>query len=127
MEPIASQYVVVLFGAVIVALSLWGLVVPARVLAMVGSVMSMARGMWIAVGARVVLGVALILAAPQSMFPTVFAALGWIALVAAVVLPLVGRARVAALLTWLERMPSPLVRLWLVVGVVFGAVLIYGA
>ena len=123
----ASQYVVTLFGAAIVTLSLVGLVVPARLMAMVGGVMGRAMGMWIASGARVVLGVALIVAAPQSMFPTAFVALGWIALVAAVALPLIGRGRVGSLLIWLEKMPSLLVRLWLLVGVAFGAFLMYGA
>lgn len=122
-----SQSVVVLFGAVMIALSVWGLVVPARLMAMVGNVMNQARGMWIAVGARIVLGVALVVAAPQSMFPTAFAVVGWVALAAAVVLPLVGRARVASLVTWFDRIPRPLVRVWLLVGLAFGAFLIRGA
>lgn len=126
MAQTASQYVVLLFGVVLVALSVWGLVVPARVLSMVEGVMGRPRGMWIAVGARVVLGAALIIAAPRSMFPTTFLVLGWVALIAAVVLPLVGRARIHGLVTWLERMPPPLVRVWLVLGMAFGAVLVYG-
>ena len=69
---------------------------------------------------------ALIVAAPPARFPTLFAVLGWISIAAAIALPLFGRARLRALLGWFERMPTTLVRLWLVFGVVFGAFLLYG-
>ena len=88
--------------------------------------MNRGSGLYVGVGSRVVLGVALIVAAPPARFPTLFAVLGWISIVAAIALPLCGRARLRAFLGWFERMPTTLVRLWLVSGVVFGAFLLYG-
>ena len=110
----------------IVALSVWGVVVPNRLIALVTGLMNRGSGLYVRIGSRVVLGVALIVAAPPARFPILFAVLGWISIAAAIALPLFGRARLGALLGWLERMPTTLVRLWLVYGVVFGAFLLYG-
>ena len=126
MTVLISQYTVYLFGVVIVALSVWGFVVPNRLIALVTSSMNRGSGLYVGIGSRVVLGVALIVAAPPARFPTLFAVLGWISIAAAIALPLFGRARLRALLGWFERMPTTLVRLWLVFGVVFGAFLLYG-
>ena len=119
MTVLISQYTVCLFGVVIVALSVWGVVVPNRLIALVTGSMNRGSGLYVGIGSRVVLGVALIVAAPPARFPTLFAVLGWISIAAAIALPLFGRARLGALLGWLERMPTTLVRLWLVFGVVF--------
>ncbi len=83
-------------------------------------------GMYVAVLARVLLGVSLILAAPDSKFPMTFEILGWLTLVAAVVLPFVGRDRISALIAWFERCSNSLIRLWMLFGVVFGGFIIYG-
>ena len=126
MTVLISQYTVYLFGVVIVALSVWGVVVPNRLIALVTGSMNRGSGLYVRIGSRVVLGVALIVAAPPARFPTLFAVLGWISIAAAIALSLFGRASLGALLGWLERMPTTLVRLWLVFGVVFGAFLLYG-
>ena len=100
--------------------------VPNRLIALVTGSMNRGSGLYVGIGSRVVLGVALIVAAPPARFPTLFAVLGWISIAAAIALPLFCRARLRALLGWFERMPTTLVRLWLVFGVVFGAFLLYG-
>ena len=88
--------------------------------------MNRGAGLYVGIGSRVVLGVALIVAAPPARFPTLFVVLGWISIAAAIALLLFGRARRRALLGGFERMPTTLVHLWLVFGVVFGAFLLYG-
>ena len=126
MTVLISQYTVYLFGVPDRRAVCVGVVVPNRLIALVTGSMNRGSGLYVGIGSRVVLGVALIVAAPPARFPTLFAVLGWISIAAAIALPLVGRTRLGALLGWLERMPTTLVRLWLVFGVVFGAFLLYG-
>ncbi len=83
-------------------------------------------GIYFAVVVRLLMGAALIVAAPVSNFPVVFEVLGWIAIVAAVALILIGRERMAALIAWFVRRPTWLMRLWLLFGMAFGGFLIYG-
>ena len=72
------------------------------------------------------LGAALIVAAPVSKFPLVFEILVWIAIVAAVAVIFIGRERIAAIAVWFVRRSVWLIRLWLLVGMAFGGFLIYG-
>ena len=59
MTVLISQYTVYLFGVVIVALSVWGVVVPNRLIALVTGSMNRGWGLYFGIGSRVVLGVAL--------------------------------------------------------------------
>ena len=83
-------------------------------------------GIYFAVVIRLVMGAALIVAAPVSRFPVVFELLGWIAIAAAVAIIFIGRERIAALIAWFVRRSAWLIRLWLLFGMIFGGFLIYG-
>lgn len=121
-----AQLIVFVFGVIICLLSLWGVFCPDRLIKLVKDVMHEGWGMYIAVFARLLLGVSLIFAAPDSRFPITFEILGWLTLVAALVLLFVGRDRISALIAWFERCSILFIRLWVVFGVVFGGFLIYG-
>lgn len=121
-----AQDILFLFGITICLLSLWGILFPNRLIKLVKGVMHEGWGMYIAVLARLLLGVSLILAASDSKFPMTFEILGWVTLVAAVVLLFVGRDRISALIAWFERCSNSLIRLWMLFGVVFGGFFIYG-
>lgn len=121
-----AQGIVFLFGLTICLFSLWGIFSPNRLVKLIKGVMHEGWGMYIAVLARVLLGVSLILAARDSKFPMTLEILGWLTLVAAVVLLFVGRDRLSALIAWFEHCSNSLIRLWMVFGVVFGGFLIYG-
>ncbi len=118
-----ATIMVALFGLVILGMSVWGIVSPRRLVRVVQRVMHAGTGMVAAVGARIILGAALIIAAPVSWTPRVFLALGVLILAAAFVLPFVGSARVEQLLAWAGTWPAYALRLWLVVGILFGAYL----
>lgn len=120
-----AEIIVLIFAAMILALSAWGLVVPVRLLAMVRGVMEHERGMYVAVLIRLILGLALLIAAPGSRYPLFLYYLGWFALVAAVGLALIGRGRVLRFLGWFDSMPSFAIRLWLLGGIAFSAFLVY--
>lgn len=121
-----SQIVVLAFGVAVCLLSVWGIVVPDKMMSFVYGALEKDWGIHLAVFLRLVLGAALVIAAPDSRFPLVFEILGWIAIVAAVTLVFMGRTRLRKLVAWFEHMPMPLIRVWLLFAIAFGALLVYG-
>lgn len=122
-----AQICVAVVGVAIVAGAGWGLANPDKLTMAVKSIMDQRWGMSFAVAVRLVLGAALIIAAPASPFPIVFQVLGAIVLLAAVALVLMGRERVSGFINWLfERISAASIRLMLVFGIAFGGFLIYG-
>ena len=123
---VTAQIIVVLMGIVIVLLSLWGVASPVRLMRRVRSVMDESWGMPFAVVVRIILGISLLVAAPASKFVVLFKALGWLALIAAAALPLIGHERLVCVIDWFQGFPRPAIRLWLMFGVLFGAFVVYG-
>lgn len=121
-----SQAVVLIFGVVICALSVWGMLAPARIPKLVGRVMAQRWGIHVAVLVRVLLGAALILVADQSRFPVLFQVLGWATLVAAVTIAVLGRQRLRRFTEWFDRASPTLVRVGMLVGIAFGGLLVHG-
>ena len=120
-----SQIIVLAFGVMVCALSLWGSYTPGKLLMFVNGAIEKDWGIHLAVIARLLLGAALIISAPDSRFPLTFEILGWIAIAAAVIVLLLGRERLRNFLGWFERFSRTAIRLWLLFGVAFGAFLIY--
>jgi hypothetical protein len=54
-------------------------------------------------------------------------AAGFVAIVAALALPFIGVARIKALVEWMEGLPTTATRLWMLIGVALGTVLLFGA
>ena len=122
-----SQIIVLVIGVTIAVLAGWGIFAPEKLIAFVTSTMDKYWAMYTAVIVRLVLGSALIIVAPASLFPIVFQALGVIFIVAAIALVLMGRERIRRFLAWLsERFSAQIVRLWLLFGVAFCGFLVYG-
>ena len=127
MVTVISQTIVLIFGVTIFVAAGWGIFAPDRLMTLVTSTMDRHWGIYFAVVVRLVLGAALIGAASASLFPIVFQALGWIAIVAAVALLVAGRKRVRKFIGWwAERFSASAIRLWLLFGMAFGAFLVYG-
>ncbi len=121
-----SQVVVLAFGAIVCAMSLWGLAAPEKMMTFVYGAMEKDWGIHLAVGLRVLLGAALLVAAPGSRFPLLFEILGWIAIVAAVAILLMGRERLHKIVAYFKGLPGAMIRGWLVFGAAFGVLLVYG-
>ena len=122
-----SQISLLVIGVTIIVLAGWGIFAPEKLMTFVTSTMDKSWGIYIAVIVRLVLGSALIIVAPASLFPIAFQALGVIAIVAAFALLLMGRERMRRFLAWFsERFSTPIIRLWLLFGVAFGGFLVYG-
>jgi hypothetical protein len=126
MLEILSEMIVVLFGSLILALSVWGIGAPARLMQFVRQLIERDAGILAAILVRVILGLALLGAASDSRFPGTFRVLGWIAIIAAVGIVVIGKARVRRLVTRFYRLQPGFVRASLLIGIVFGSILVYG-
>ena len=113
-----------LLGVFIVLMGIWGVLAPARITDFV-SRFSSKGGLWFAAGIRLVLGLALWFAAPQSRAPLLLQVLGAVAIIAAVVIPLMGADRFKALVDWWAKLPPGAQRVWSLAAVAFGAVILW--
>ena len=121
-----AQKFVLLFGILVSLFCLWAIIKPQRVHALVRGVTDTTWGYLLAAGVRLLLGLALLLAAPGSKFPTTFVVLGWVTIAAAVGIVIMGRERMGRLIEWFSRLSEATVRAWLMLGVAFGLILAYG-
>ena len=127
MAILFSQITILIIGVMITVLAAWGVFAPAKLVGWVKSVMDQHWGIYVAVIVRLILGAALIIAAPASPFPAVFQVLGAIAILAGVGLVVVGREQIRVFITWLfDHMSDLFIRLSLLFGIAFGGFLIYG-
>jgi hypothetical protein len=122
----ASQIIVLALGVIVCGLSAWGFMAPDKIWKLVNGAMDKNWGIYVAVVARLFLGAALIVVAPESRFPLAFEILGWFAVVAAVGILLMGRERLRKFVAWFEQFSQAMIRVWLLFGIGFGAFLVYG-
>jgi hypothetical protein len=115
---------VALFGVLIILTCVVGSVNPPALLALVDR-FSSKSGFVLAILVRVVLGVAALLATPDSLSPLFLTIIGVISLAAAVALPLMGIGRYKGLLDWVGGLGPAIQRLWLTFGLFFGAALVW--
>ena len=116
---------IIVIGALILAASLSLIIRPALV---IGVMESSGEKTWLyvlAIGVRLVLGWLLIQHAAVSKFPAVITVLGWIALIAAFFILVIGHTRFVRLVQWVTGWVKPWARFGGFFGAVFGAFLIY--
>ena len=116
--------IIAAFGILIVFGCTYGMANPAGLLALVGRFAD-AKGYAFAIGVRVLLGAASILAAPDSLMPVFLYAIGALSLIAAAVLMMVGVSGYRRILDWVSGFQAPMLRLWLIFGLLFGVALIW--
>lgn len=121
------QAAVIGIGAIISLICLTGVILPARLLQVVRAAWQYRAALFVAVMVRLTVGALLVLAAPHSRFPLAFGILGWLAIVAALLIPIAGRKRIGQLLDWWLRRTPRGIRLWSLAGLVFGCFLVYAA
>ena len=120
------QIVILLFGIVVCGISIWALFVPERLLQMIMAINDKTVTYLVAVGVRLLLGVTLVLAAPDSAFPVVFEVIGWLTIFAAVILSLLGKALQRNLAAWFSGLSRLAIRGWLLLAIAFGLFLMLG-
>ena len=79
----------------------------------------------LAVTVRLVIGVLLIYQSNISRFPLVIEVIGWLSIVAAIIMAMMGRRNFNRLMSWALSLSQPLGRVGGVLAVAFGAFLIY--
>jgi hypothetical protein len=121
-----AQIIVLLFGIAMCVLSVWAMFVPERLRQLVNAITYQAWGYYIAGVVRIMLGLALVLAAPGSRFPVVFQLVGWLTIAAAVGLLIIGQDRLKILAESFDRLSNTVYRAWLIIAVAFGLSLVYG-
>jgi len=117
--------IVLIFGFLILILSVSLVIKPAALFGILERYSQSAGLQVVAVVARLILGVALVLAAPETKYPSVLLLLGWLMIAAAVAFSLMGRTRFRALLNWALQLTPHYGRLGGLLGVIFGVFLIY--
>lgn len=119
------RIVVMLFGLALLGFGVVGLIRPSTLMQFVVTAWQTSRGLYLAVVLRLVLGVALLVAAPGSRFPQALWFLGVVSLTAAVALPVIGLARFRRFVQWWVARPPGVVRGWCAFALGFGGFLLY--
>ena len=117
--------VVAVCGVFVGAIGVLCVVVPERFLALMRS-LGTRGGFFFAVGFRLVMGSALYLAAPASRYPDFFRVFGVVAVVAGLALLFLGREVFRKLIDWSCAKDPGFQRVWGIVGVGLGVLLIHG-
>jgi len=120
-------WIVVFLGACVVGAGGYGLVRPEGLIGVVKAAWKTPAALPFAVGLRVALGIALLVAAPECRYPLAMQVIGVISLLAAAAGLVMGRARLDAFVDWWARRPPGFVRAWAVVAIAFGGFLVFAA
>ena len=119
------RYIVMLFGAATAIAGVIIVISPETVFGLIRKHMA-SMGMHVLAGvARIVLGAALILCAAETNLPAAIEVIGWITLVAALVLAIMGRTNFKRLMAWALGIPSTFRRIGGLLALLFGGFLVY--
>ena len=118
------NFIAFILSLFIAALGALGMVSPMRLLNIVRHFQSQA-GIYAAAALRIILGVALFLAAPTSRAPEIVRIVGIITLVAGLITPLFGLERFRRLLVWWSARGPAFMRVWAGFALAFGLLLAY--
>jgi hypothetical protein len=111
-------------GLLILALGVIGVVAPG-VLLTFGQRLLTPVGLYIAVALRVLIGLVLLGASSASRMPGTLRVCGILAVAAGIATPLLGVERAHAIMTWSMAQGWVVLRLWGMLAVAFGGVIIY--
>ena len=126
MDKTIGIHLLTAFSVALGLACIYGLIYPHRLVDWVTEYWNKTVSLYIAVGARLILGALLLWVASETRFPLGFALFGYLALAAAVLIPLVGRKKIGLLMLWFRDAPAAALRLWLVAGFAFSCFIFYG-
>ena len=119
------NYIVILFGAATLVAGIIILINPETVFGLLRR-KSESPGMHIlAVVVRIILGVALLLCAAESKYPTTILIIGWISVLAAAVLGVMGRTNFKRLMSWALGLAPSFGRIGGLLAILFGGFLVH--
>ncbi len=119
------NYIIILFGTATIVAGIIIVINPETVFGLIRR-KSESLGLHIlAVVVRIILGVALIMYATESKYPTGILILGWISIVAASVLGIMGRTNFQRLMSWALSVAPSVGRIGGFLAILFGCFLIH--
>lgn len=113
-----------LLSVLLVLIGMWGAASPARVTSFATRFTSK-NGMWFASGIRLVFGLALWFAAPESRNQPLLQIMGALAILAAAIIPMMGVERFKGMLDWWKALSTTSMRLWCLLAVGFGVIVLW--
>jgi hypothetical protein len=116
--------IALIFSLLVAAMGALGLVSPSRLLTVVRRFRT-PEGHYFAAAVRLVMGVALLFAAPASRAPGALAIIGVVIILAGVITIFLSLKRFRRLIDWWSSQGSALVRAWAAVACAFGLLLAY--
>ena len=114
-----------ILSTLIIALSLYGVLLPDRLIRFVRGFMQGGAGLWVAIGIRLLLAVLLWFSAPVSQTPALFTVLAVLMFLAAVTFFIVGHARLNQFIEHIASWPHWAIRLQCLLGVVLGGIFLW--
>jgi hypothetical protein len=119
------NYIVILFGAATLVAGIIILVNPETVFGLLRRNADSLGMHILAVVVRIILGVALILCAAGSKYPTAILIIGWISVAAATVLGVMGRTNFKRLMSWALGLAPSFGRIGGLLAILFGGFLVH--
>lgn len=117
--------VISVFGLFIAVIGLWGFILPKSFMDVMQQVVRSPKGLYLIFGFRLLLGSLLLIAAPLSLYSTLFYVVGVLALFGALVTVLLGSDSIERYMTWWAQRPAICLRVLMLLAWLLGVVLIY--
>ena len=114
-----------LFGSATIVAGILILIKPDTVFALIGRKTESLGLHILAVVLRIILGVALMMYASESKYPTAISIIGWISIVAAFVLGAIGRTNFKRLMSWALSLAPSFGRIGGILAILLGGFLIH--
>ena len=119
------NFIIMLFGTAIIVAGIIIVISPESVFGLMRRKLESLGLHVLAVVVRIIIGVALIMCAAESKYPTAILILGWISIVAASVLGIMGRRNFRRLMSWALSLKPSLGRIGGFIAILFGGFLIH--
>lgn len=119
------NYIIILFATATIAAGVKIVINPETIFGILRRKLESLGLHILAVVVRVILGVALMMYATESRYPTAISILGWISIIAASVLGIMGRTNFKRLMSWALSLAPSFGRIGGLLAILFGGFLIY--
>ena len=119
------NYIVMIFGTATIVAGIIIVINPESVFGLMRRKLESLILHILAVVVRIILGVALIMCAAESKYPVAILIIGWISIIAAIVLGIMGRTNFLRLMSWALSLAPSLGRVGGILAILFGGFLIH--
>lgn len=126
MDPKLAAQLVMVIGAAMGIACLYGLVFPKQLISWISSFWKNRASFLLAIAVRLVFGALLIFAASATKHEATFTFLGYLMILAGVLVAILGKTKIGMMILWVKTWPLLWVRSWLVFGLIFAGFIVVG-